>query len=718
MSDNQIFHNDENGAMSFTPIHWESGYASSTIQEDAMQRPYAIQRFSNHPDDPYVASGIIPTPSPLDSQQAACTPNLYNLQQTVFSQSDVRRLSEHAANCVDSGYGGSHLSYSASSPSVRTGKTEETLSLKCMRCEYEAKNNSELRKHINRHSKPHKCCFRNCTKGFATQNDLDRHKRTVHRREFLDKRNTILYECLHCKDQRGKSNARKKTEWPRKDNFLAHLDRIHHIRYRPSDNLDQYVVRAQCNPEDLVENMAGTSDQAQRLALQGIGTGADAELNATHLPADFANELVPADQASDVYQEQRISMFMHRNSRVLADASVLGPFSQQELILPDMLNGHEYDLGVMSASLRIADDDKRLQQSQAQLSVQGGHCANSDASSFLHSWRATNQSDDDVPECDENVEYVSDYPQGSSSTGNATALASQHGPEVTATSSHTTGIEDPAFTPDGTVQPPSESMESEVILRLLRHVPRETLQAALDSRAPEGDERLAARIQSSTKSGLHPCPTCRKAFKRQCDLKDCLKSFGSKNDWKRHESKQHYNIESWVCREDGCGQEYNRRETFNMHLRTSHSISLEHVDYGVDRCRQGKHWDANFWCGFCVNYIEVDRDDGRGNAWSQRVDHIDDHFCGRGTWVKRGIEEWTYQEDMAVDFPGFVDETGCAASIAASQTASSLSASQKRLASAAGSESPDGKRNKGRHAMHDEAAAESLRQDLDPRCLS
>ncbi|KAG5930739.1 hypothetical protein E4U53_002146 [Claviceps sorghi] len=673
MSDTQIYNNDENGTMHFTPLHWESGFASSTVQEDAMQRPYAIQRFSNHPDDPYVASGIIPTPRPLDSdnQQAACTPNPHNLQQMGLSQSDVWQLSEHAANYVDSGYGDSHLSYSASSPSVQTGKNEEKLSLKCMHCEYEAKNNSEL-------SKPHKCGFRNCTKGFATQNDLDRHKRTVHRKEFLDKRNTILYECLHCKDQRGKSNIRKKTEWPRKDNFLAHLDRIHHIRYRPSDNLDQYVVRVQCNPGDLVENMAGISDQAQRLALQGIGTGADAELNATHLRTDFANELAPADQTSDVYQEQRISMFMHRNSRVLADASVLGPFAQQELVVPNMLTGHEYDLGAVGASLPIAHDDECLQQPQAQPSVQSGP------------WPATNRSDDDVPKCGEKDEYVSGYPQDSISTGNVTVLASQHRPEVTTTRLHTTSNEEPTFIPDETVQPPPQSIKSEVILRLLRHVPRETLQAALDSRSSEGDERLVAEIDPASKSALHLCPTCRKAFRRQCDL-----NFGSKNDWKRHESKQHYNIESWVCGDEGCDQEFNRRETFKIHLRNSHSLSLENIDHRVEQYRQGKHWDANFWCGFCVKYIEVDRHDGTGNAWSQRVDHIDAHFCGRGTRVKKGIEEWTYEEDTTVDSPGFGDETRYAASVATSQTGSTRSASQKRLANPMSSESAGRKRNKG-----------------------
>lgn len=110
-----------------------------------MQRPYAIQKFSNHSDDPYVATGIIPTPSYLNNQQSSFTPNSQKTRQDGFLQRNDRQLVERAANYVDSGYGGSHLSYGASSPSIKTGKTEDALSLKCMHCEHEAKNNSELR---------------------------------------------------------------------------------------------------------------------------------------------------------------------------------------------------------------------------------------------------------------------------------------------------------------------------------------------------------------------------------------------------------------------------------------------------------------------------------------------------------------------------------------------------------------------------------------------
>ncbi|KAG6014550.1 hypothetical protein E4U43_006425, partial [Claviceps pusilla] len=490
MSGTQIFINNGTEAMHFTPNHWESGNASSTDNEAVMQRTYAIQRFSKHPDDPYVASGTIPASHPLGNQQAPCAPNLQVLQPMDFPQSLVRWLSEHAANNVDSGYGGSHLSCSASSPSARTEKAEETQSLKCMHCNHEAKNKAEMR-----------------------------HKRTVHRKEYLGKGNMILYECLHCKDQRGKFNTRKKTEWPRKDNFLAHLDRIHHIRYRPSDNLDQYVIRLQHGPGNLIENVTGNSDQAQHFALQGIGTGADADFNGPHFRSELARELPPAEQTDDVYHSQRLSVFMYRNSHVLTNSSLLEPPAQGEFVSQGMLNSPEYDLDDMGGSLRMAQDDERLQQSLAQTPVQSGHHANSGgASCLIIPWRVPNQSDNEVGECHENEEIVPYEAQDSNSTANVTAMTSQNRPDSTTTSLYTTNNGDPTLTLDGTVQNCPQWIEFEEILRLLRQIPRETLQAALDSRGLECDEGYAAKTHAASNSSQHLCPTCQKTFKRQCQL--------------------------------------------------------------------------------------------------------------------------------------------------------------------------------------------------------
>lgn len=78
------------------------------------------------------------------------------------------------------------------------------------------------RKHMLKHEKPHVCDVNGCRraavgKGFTTKNDLDRHKKSVHR-VGVEKGS---YQCAseHCRN-RGKI-------WPRLDNFKQHINRMH-----------------------------------------------------------------------------------------------------------------------------------------------------------------------------------------------------------------------------------------------------------------------------------------------------------------------------------------------------------------------------------------------------------------------------------------------------------------------------------------------------------
>lgn len=71
-----------------------------------------------------------------------------------------------------------------------------------------------------RHQKPFKCDIPNCKrgdKGFTTVNDLNRHKKSVHRIGALQN----SYQCAseHCRN--------KEKIWPRLDNFKQHISRMH-----------------------------------------------------------------------------------------------------------------------------------------------------------------------------------------------------------------------------------------------------------------------------------------------------------------------------------------------------------------------------------------------------------------------------------------------------------------------------------------------------------
>lgn len=139
-----------------------------------------------------------------------------------------------------------------------------------------------------------------------------------------------------------------------------------------------------------------------------------------------------------------------------------------------------------------------------------------------------------------------------------------------------------------------------------------------------------------------------------CTFRDCQRSFGSKNDWKRHENSQHAQLETWKCHEpDGtggkatCSKVFARREQFKNHLQAHHGIQSEQkVERELNERRIGRDCDSSFWCGFCVQIISISAKDV--HAWTERFNHIDDHFCGKNNQAKRTIADWKHVDDADV----------------------------------------------------------------------
>lgn len=130
-----------------------------------------------------------------------------------------------------------------------------------------------------------------------------------------------------------------------------------------------------------------------------------------------------------------------------------------------------------------------------------------------------------------------------------------------------------------------------------------------------------------------------------CTFDGCKGRFGSKNDWKRHENSQHFLLEVWKCCEpkshgtpETCGKVYHRPEQFRIHLSQAHRLLADATEQKLEVCRVGRNCDARFWCGFCEKIIEVTR--SGLPAWSERFNHIDDHFSGRNGLDKKTIDEW------------------------------------------------------------------------------
>lgn len=127
-----------------------------------------------------------------------------------------------------------------------------------------------------------------------------------------------------------------------------------------------------------------------------------------------------------------------------------------------------------------------------------------------------------------------------------------------------------------------------------------------------------------------------------CTFTSCTKAFGSKNDWKRHENTQHYQIETWRCHEESptsliklCARVFHRREQFQAHLKDHHLIeSDEYIRAQARQHRIGRNGQTGFWCGFCQRIISLQK---RGlEAWDERFNHIDDLHFKKG----QGIHQW------------------------------------------------------------------------------
>ena len=129
-----------------------------------------------------------------------------------------------------------------------------------------------------------------------------------------------------------------------------------------------------------------------------------------------------------------------------------------------------------------------------------------------------------------------------------------------------------------------------------------------------------------------------------CTFLTCNKIFGSKNDWKRHENSQHFHLETWRCDKEkpeggACAKVSYRRQTFQEHLKKEHGmVDQDAVKIKVEACRIGRNCQARFWCGFCKRLVDLKK---QGlDAWTERFDHIDDHFMGRRELQKQGIQDW------------------------------------------------------------------------------
>ena len=152
-----------------------------------------------------------------------------------------------------------------------------------------------------------------------------------------------------------------------------------------------------------------------------------------------------------------------------------------------------------------------------------------------------------------------------------------------------------------------------------------------------------------------PHPGCEKYTLRRCELRKhvqrhtlpwactfdrCRRSFGSKNDWKRHETKQHAQQECWRCEElqtnksgrsvpatddNACMKLFCTEDLYLKHLTGQHNITDDHVTNKLCKSQRiGAKSKGQYWCGFCNKIITMKGTGIEGD--NDRYNHIDDHF--------------------------------------------------------------------------------------------
>ncbi|ETI25818.1 hypothetical protein G647_02594 [Cladophialophora carrionii CBS 160.54] len=163
----------------------------------------------------------------------------------------------------------------------------------------------------------------------------------------------------------------------------------------------------------------------------------------------------------------------------------------------------------------------------------------------------------------------------------------------------------------------------------------------------------------ATRETYFVCPVCKKPKKRQSELNKhmnrhskpygcvfdgCHKTFGSKNDWKRHEQTQHEQQECWRCHL--CFEVFFRDESYYItHMSNVHST--HRPEESARQHRIARNYQGRFWCGFCREIIKHMKTDME--AINFRFDHIANHFTKdkmlSKDWVELSGKGKTKQQD-------------------------------------------------------------------------
>lgn len=117
-----------------------------------------------------------------------------------------------------------------------------------------------------------------------------------------------------------------------------------------------------------------------------------------------------------------------------------------------------------------------------------------------------------------------------------------------------------------------------------------------------------------------------------CTFASCDKRFGSRNDWKRHESSQHSLPEMWNCTcirgdgNNGAPPSLHLLDAWDDHPRGPKYVArdITELETGCNNFPVAREGHNYFWCGFCVKPISHQSPTESG--WEGRFKHVGEHF--------------------------------------------------------------------------------------------
>ncbi|KFX94293.1 hypothetical protein O988_06384 [Pseudogymnoascus sp. VKM F-3808] len=561
----------------------------------------------------------------------------------------------------------------ASEPKVSSSGVSRSVNslLRCPTCKKVVKTQSALRKHDQRHRKPYICDYPNCPgsgqgQGFGTVNDLDRHIRSKHRER----------DVLFCHFSGCQEKGRKFT---RSDNFGVHLTRCHGIEKDEVKEIIQRKKEQQRLGNHGEAPHERNSDIQIQDARQDISFHAMEQSNESLVVDDSQYEMYdlddqgPVPEDIDFYQSANQSRDLEDKATPMLEQSKYRPAGSQDM---EYLSGMEPNFEpvdfIMDTTLDISESATPVATTTTGATPMKANMSDINALTDPHAQRVlasalAHKRSKDLRKS-----------KGMGISHKQLAPVGRRIDTPTLSSRKESARED--FNPGDVATPDSkdeechtDSQDDENAATILRDIKSRGFE--LRRNVPLLSPSTPNAPSSSPSTPPLSCPTCSKTCRRpsemakhmkrhsrpySCTFPPCTKTFGSKNDWRRHENSQHLHYESWHCTLDlstttststttlepqDQDQDQNNDEAntckhisyhldaFKSHLSRTHSIPQPSINAHATRARRLLPTPSTFHCGFCPSRIAQP-------DWSARFDHLDAHFTGRGGSAKVSMAAW------------------------------------------------------------------------------